>query len=119
MKKIICIAAAGLVCIFLALSCSLPSYDVVIKGGTIVDGSGKPGYQADLGIMDGRILAIGKIGASKAREVIEARGKYVVPLRGILSLLLANILVQANDSPEGLTWFPPTASSAERIFSSV
>jgi N-acyl-D-amino-acid deacylase len=79
MKKIICIAAASLVCIFLALSCSRPSYDVVIKGGTIFDGSGKPGYQADLGIMDGRILAIGKIGASKAHEVIEARGKYVVP----------------------------------------
>jgi hypothetical protein len=33
--------------------------------------------------------------------------------------LLANILVQANDSPEGLTGFPPTMSSAERIFSSV
>ena len=36
--------------------------DVVIKGGTIVDGTGGPSQQADLGIRDGRIVAVGAIG---------------------------------------------------------
>jgi len=79
MKKITIVLAAGFVCLFLAWSCAQPSYDVVIKGGMIVDGSGEPEYRADLGIEDGKIFAIGKIGTSKAREVIEASGKYVVP----------------------------------------
>lgn len=79
MKKIVCISALTLLCAFLNLSCSQPSYDVVIKGGTIFDGTGEPGYTADLGIKDGRILTIGKIRKPAAQEVIEVHGKYVVP----------------------------------------
>ena len=37
MKKYICVIALGLICLFWALCCSQPSYDVVIKGGRIVD----------------------------------------------------------------------------------
>jgi len=81
MKKI-CVSgviAAGLVCVFWALSCSRPSYDVVIKGGMIVDGSGRQGYQADIAIKEGRIAAIGKIKTLQTQEGVDARGKYVVP----------------------------------------
>src|SRR5712692_2689576 len=53
-------------------------YDLVIRDGTIVDGSGLPGYQADVGIKNGRILSIGKIRAS-AEHVIEAEGHVVAP----------------------------------------
>ncbi|MEZ4331258.1 MAG: amidohydrolase family protein [Myxococcota bacterium] len=52
--------------------------DVLIKGGTIVDGSGRPARQADLGIRDGRIAAIGDI-TEQARETIDAKGKVVCP----------------------------------------
>src|SRR6266446_1471665 len=53
-------------------------YDIVIRNGTIVDGSGLPGYQADLGIVKGRIASMGKITGS-ATEVIDAEGHIVSP----------------------------------------
>jgi N-acyl-D-aspartate/D-glutamate deacylase len=52
--------------------------DYLIKGGTIVDGTGKPARQADIGIRDGRIAAIGAI-SEQARETIDARGRIVAP----------------------------------------
>ncbi len=52
--------------------------DVVIKGGTIVDGTGAPSYGGDVGIRDGRIVEIGSI-AEPARESIDADGAIVTP----------------------------------------
>ena len=52
--------------------------DVLIKGGTLVDGSGEPSRQADLGIRDGRIVALGVI-EEEARETVDATGKVVAP----------------------------------------
>lgn len=60
------------------ISCSKP-YDVVILGGTIIDGTGSKGYQADVGIQNDKILAIGPLKASDGQNVIDAQGKYVVP----------------------------------------
>jgi N-acyl-D-amino-acid deacylase len=54
------------------------SYDLIIRGGTIVDGSGLPRYQADVGIKEGRITAIGKV-SGPADEVIDAAGHVVAP----------------------------------------
>ncbi|MFC2166617.1 amidohydrolase family protein [Acidobacteriota bacterium] len=48
-------------------------------GGTIIDGSGSPGYQADIGMSEGRIQKIGKLKKAQGLHVIEAEGKYVVP----------------------------------------
>ena len=55
---------------------SLPS--LVIRNGTIVDGSGNDPYEADLAIADGRIAAIGK-NLPKGTEEIDARGKLITP----------------------------------------
>jgi N-acyl-D-amino-acid deacylase len=69
-------------CVFVILfvwSCSQQTYDLVIHSGTIVDGSGTTGYQASVGITDGKIVRIGKIKASQGIQVIDADGKYVVP----------------------------------------
>lgn len=55
---------------------SLPS--LVIRNGTIVDGSGNDPYEADLAIADGRIAAIGE-NLPKGTEEIDARGKLVTP----------------------------------------
>src|SRR5262249_45781674 len=54
------------------------SYDLIIRNGTIVDGSGLPRYQADLGIVGDRIASIGKVG-STAKQVIDAEGHVVSP----------------------------------------
>jgi N-acyl-D-aspartate/D-glutamate deacylase len=52
--------------------------DVVITGGTLVDGTGAPARRGDLGIRGGRIAAIGAV-SEAARETIDARGKVVAP----------------------------------------
>jgi N-acyl-D-aspartate/D-glutamate deacylase len=52
--------------------------DIKITGGTIVDGTGKPGYRGDVGIRDGRIVAVGQVDQS-AKETIDATGKTVSP----------------------------------------
>jgi N-acyl-D-aspartate/D-glutamate deacylase len=52
--------------------------DSVIRGGTVVDGTGAPARQADVGIRDGRIVEIGKI-SEEAKETIDADGLVVTP----------------------------------------
>src|SRR3954452_7380154 len=52
--------------------------DCVIRGGTVVDGTGTPGRRADVGIRDGRIVAVGEI-TDDATETIDATGLVVVP----------------------------------------
>ena len=52
--------------------------DLAIKNGTIVDGSGAPRFQADIGIQDGQIVEIGRI-RSGAKQVIDAEGRVVSP----------------------------------------
>jgi len=52
--------------------------DVVIKGGTVVDGTGAPGYVADVGVRDGRIVEIGDV-SEQAGQTIDADGALVTP----------------------------------------
>ena len=53
-------------------------YDLVIRGGTVVDGTGMPAYRADVGIRNDRIAAIGRIN-DRGREEIDAEGHVVTP----------------------------------------
>ncbi len=53
-------------------------YDLVIRNGSIVDGSGAPAHRADLGITDGRIAAIGRI-RERGTDNIDAEGHVVTP----------------------------------------
>ena len=53
-------------------------YDLLIKNGTVVDGSGLPRFQSDVAIAAGKIVAIGKI-RENAREIIDAEGHVVSP----------------------------------------
>jgi N-acyl-D-amino-acid deacylase len=54
------------------------SYDLLIKNGFLVDGSGMPGYYGDLAVSGGKIAAMGKV-EGPAQEVIDARHLVVAP----------------------------------------
>jgi len=62
-----------------ARAASVPSYDIVIRNGHVIDGTGSPWYAADIAIKDGRIAAIGRLGDVDAKQVIDAHGMVVTP----------------------------------------
>src|SRR5258706_13525260 len=53
-------------------------FDLAIRGGTLVDGTGRPGVRGDLGIKDGRIAALGEL-SGRAVQTLEADGRVVAP----------------------------------------
>src|SRR5947207_14171698 len=54
------------------------AYDLLIKNGLVVDGSGMPGFHGDVGVKDGKIAEIGKL-SSPAAKTIDADGHAVAP----------------------------------------
>src|SRR5580693_2011782 len=61
------------------------SYDVLIRNGHVVDGTGSPWYAADVAIRDGHIAAIGHLDAATAKQTIDAAGMVVAP--GFIDML--------------------------------
>jgi N-acyl-D-amino-acid deacylase len=60
-------------------------YDLVIRNGRIIDGTGSPWYSGDLAIRGGRIAALGKLDGASAKRTIDARGMVVAP--GFIDML--------------------------------
>jgi len=56
-----------------------PDYDLLIRNGTVVDGSGAPGVRADVAVKDGKIARVGDLAGAKAARVIDASGLIVTP----------------------------------------
>ena len=54
-------------------------FDLLVQGGRVYDGTGNPAFPADIGIRDGRIVALGRLAGAKATRVIDATGKHVSP----------------------------------------
>src|SRR5690242_17336546 len=54
------------------------AYDLLIKNGLVVDGSGMPAYRGDVGVKDGKIAEIGKL-SSPAARTLDAEGRAVAP----------------------------------------
>src|SRR5947199_10256528 len=54
------------------------AYDLLIKNGRIVDGSGMPAFRGDVGIKNGKIAEIGKL-SGPAKRTIDAAGQVVAP----------------------------------------
>lgn len=52
--------------------------DLVIRNGLICDGSGAPAYRGDVGVRDGRIVAVGEV-TGEARETVDAGGRVIAP----------------------------------------
>ncbi len=57
----------------------MASFETIISGGRIVDGTGSPAFHGDIGIRDGRIAAIGELSGESAALVIDAAGRIVAP----------------------------------------
>ncbi|HWP36515.1 MAG TPA: D-aminoacylase [Gemmatimonadales bacterium] len=56
-----------------------PPYDLLIRGGRVLDGSGNPWYAADVAVRGGRIAALGNLSEAQAARVVDASGLYVAP----------------------------------------
>ncbi|MEE3115110.1 MAG: amidohydrolase family protein, partial [Actinomycetota bacterium] len=54
-------------------------FDLVITGGTVIDGTGTPGVRADVGVADGRIAAVGDLAGAEAVETVDVTDKVVCP----------------------------------------
>jgi N-acyl-D-amino-acid deacylase len=54
-------------------------YDLIIRNGRVLDGTGNPWFPADIGVRNGRIVAVGSLAGAGATRVIDASGKYVTP----------------------------------------
>lgn len=54
-------------------------YDLLIRGGTVCDGTGKEEYQADVAVRDGKICAVGQLQEAEAVRVLDASGRLVTP----------------------------------------
>ena len=54
-------------------------YDLIVRHGTVMDGTGNPRRRADVGVRHGRIAAVGRLAGAEAREEIDAEGMVVAP----------------------------------------
>src|SRR5499427_4972269 len=55
------------------------AYDLLIKNGRVVDGSGEPAFQADVAVQNGKIVGVGKYNGAAAKRTIVAQGRVVAP----------------------------------------
>jgi len=76
MKKLSCVSSLLLL---VSVALGQQSYDVLIRNGHIIDGTGSPWYSGDVGIRTGRIVAIGNLSHARAQRVIDAKGMVVAP----------------------------------------
>jgi N-acyl-D-amino-acid deacylase len=79
MRDLTCLLFCAAALLLLAACSSGPQYDVIVRGGTIYDGSGSPGAVADLAIQGDTIAAIGDLSNASAPTVIDAAGLAIAP----------------------------------------
>ena len=63
-----------LLSLLIGLQVTAQDYDLIVRGGRVVDGTGNPAFFADVAIKDGRIVAIGKL-PGKATMEIDGKGR--------------------------------------------
>src|SRR5688500_15891508 len=68
-----------------ALSAQTDQFDLIIRNGHIVDGTGSPWYAGDVAVRGGRIAAVGSLVDASARQTIDAAGMVVAP--GFIDML--------------------------------
>src|SRR6516165_554185 len=73
------LALVTCVCAMLLAAAAEPEYDLLIRNGRIVDGTGNPWFHGDVAVRGDRIVAVGRVPAGSARREIDARGLVVAP----------------------------------------
>ena len=68
-----------------SVSSKTSDYDLIIRNGRVVDGSGRPAFRADLAIKGDRIVRVGNLRGASAQRIIDARGQIVAP--GFIDML--------------------------------
>ncbi|MBU6365509.1 MAG: amidohydrolase family protein [Gemmatimonadetes bacterium] len=58
---------------------SAPPHDLLVRGGTVLDGSGRPRFAADVWVRGGHIAAVGAQAGASAKDTLDARGLFVAP----------------------------------------
>jgi N-acyl-D-amino-acid deacylase len=80
LSRLALIAVAAILPLHAAIAQQQPApYDLIIRGGRILDGTGNPWFPADVGVRDGRIVRVGSLAGANATRVIDATGRYVSP----------------------------------------
>ncbi len=82
--RLIVVFAILLACVA-RTSVAAQTFDVLIRNGHIMDGTGSPWYQGDIGIRDGRIAALGRLREATAKTTIDAHNQLVTP--GFIDML--------------------------------
>src|SRR5438309_7335606 len=88
MQRVAALIGLSLACggpLSLAADRELPTYDVIIEHGRVIDGTGAPWFAADVGIRAGRVAAIGQLDKAIAKRRINAAGRVVAP--GFIDML--------------------------------
>jgi N-acyl-D-aspartate/D-glutamate deacylase len=79
-SRIALVTVGGLLLVApLAGAAEAPGYDLVIRGGRVIDGTGNPWVYGDVAVRGDRIVAVGRVPALPARRTIDARGLVVAP----------------------------------------
>jgi hypothetical protein len=103
----------------LAADRAVPTYDLIIEHGRVIDGTGAPWFAADVGIRAGRVAAIGRLDEATAKRRINAAGSVVAP--GFIDMLgqseltlLVNPHVPSKIFQGITTEMPPISRAASR-----
>jgi N-acyl-D-amino-acid deacylase len=72
-------AAFCVACLAVTTAQPAARYDLLIRNGRVMDGTGNPWFPADVAVTNGRIVAIGKLGDAQATRIVDATGKLVTP----------------------------------------
>src|SRR5215469_1262971 len=84
-RPLLCLAAALLLPATPLCRAAVVSYDLILRNGRVIDGTGSPWYAADIAVKDGRIAAVGRLAGASATRNIDAHGMVVAP--GFIDML--------------------------------
>jgi N-acyl-D-aspartate/D-glutamate deacylase len=78
-RRFTCLMAGLMMPVLAASAFAQQTYDLILRNGRLLDGTGNPWYRADVAITGDRIAAVGDLSGAKARRVLDLAGLYIAP----------------------------------------